>query len=34
MKLWFTEPGRPEYDQEAAELVYARTLEFLRAHLT
>jgi dienelactone hydrolase len=33
MKHWFTEPGRPEYDQEAAELVYARTVEFLRASL-
>lgn len=33
MKHWFTEPDRPEYDQEAAELVYARTVEFLRANL-
>jgi carboxymethylenebutenolidase len=33
MKHWFTEPDRPEYDEEAAELVYARTVEFLRANL-
>jgi carboxymethylenebutenolidase len=34
MKHWFTEPDRPEYDENAAELVYARTVEFLRANLT
>jgi carboxymethylenebutenolidase len=33
MKHWFTEPDRPEYDEQAAELVYARTVEFLRANL-
>jgi carboxymethylenebutenolidase len=33
MKHWFTEPDRPEFDQEAAELVYSRTVEFLRANL-
>jgi carboxymethylenebutenolidase len=33
MKHWFTEPDRPEYDEKAAELVYARTVEFLRATL-
>jgi carboxymethylenebutenolidase len=34
MKHWFTEPDRPEYDEKAAELVYSRTVEFLRANLT
>lgn len=34
MKHWFTEPGRPEFDEGAAELVYSRTVEFLRANLT
>jgi carboxymethylenebutenolidase len=33
MKHWFTEPDRPEYVAEAAELAYARTLEFVRANL-
>jgi carboxymethylenebutenolidase len=33
MKHWFTEPDRPEYDAQAPELVYARTVEFLRANL-
>ncbi len=33
MKHWFMEPDRPEYDEAAAELVYARTVEFLRANL-
>jgi len=33
MKHWFTEPDRPEYDEEAAELVYSRTVEFLRQNL-
>jgi carboxymethylenebutenolidase len=34
MKHWFTEPDRPEFDQHAADLVYSRTVEFLRANLT
>lgn len=34
MRHWFTEPDRPEFDGEAAELVYSRTVEFLRANLS
>jgi carboxymethylenebutenolidase len=34
VKHWFMEPDRPEYDEEAAALVYRRTVEFLRANLT
>jgi carboxymethylenebutenolidase len=33
-KHWFTEPDRPEFDEQAAELLYSRTVEFLRANLT
>ncbi|MDH4334997.1 MAG: dienelactone hydrolase family protein [Chloroflexota bacterium] len=33
MRHWFTEPDRPEFDEKAAELVYARTVEFLRTNL-
>jgi carboxymethylenebutenolidase len=33
VKHWFTEPARPEFDEKAADLVYARTVEFLRANL-
>ena len=33
-KHWFMEPDRPEYNEEASELAYRRTVEFLRAHLT
>jgi carboxymethylenebutenolidase len=34
MKHWFMESDRPEFDEEAAELAYSRTLKFLRANLT
>lgn len=34
MKHWFTEPDRPEFDQQAAELVYSRTVAFLQDNLT
>ncbi|MEO8639106.1 MAG: dienelactone hydrolase family protein [Chloroflexota bacterium] len=30
---WFMEPDRPEFDKKAAEQVYSRTVEFLRANL-
>jgi carboxymethylenebutenolidase len=33
MKHWFMEPDRPEFNADAAELVYSRTVEFLRANL-
>jgi carboxymethylenebutenolidase len=32
-KHWFMEPDRLEYDEEATELAYSRTVEFLRANL-
>jgi len=32
-KHWFMEPDRPEFDSEATELAYGRTVEFLRANL-
>jgi carboxymethylenebutenolidase len=32
-KHWFMESDRPEYDAEAQELAYGRTVEFLRRHL-
>ena len=32
-KHWFMEPDRPEFDPDAAELAYRRTVEFLRANL-
>jgi carboxymethylenebutenolidase len=31
---WFAEPDRPEYNQQAGELAYRRTVEFLHANLT
>ena len=33
-KHWFMEPDRPEFDEHAAELVYSRTVDFLRANLS
>ena len=33
-KHWFIEADRPEYNEEASELAYRRTVEFLRANLT
>lgn len=32
-KHWFIETDRPEFDSDAAELAYSRTVEFLREHL-
>jgi carboxymethylenebutenolidase len=32
-KHWFMEADRPEFDEKAAELAYARTVDFLRANL-
>ena len=32
-KHWFIEPDRPEFDREASELAYQRTVAFLREHL-
>jgi carboxymethylenebutenolidase len=33
-KHWFMEPDRPEYEADAAEQAYARTVEFLRRHVS
>lgn len=33
-KHWFAEADRPEYNAEASELAYRRTVQFLRANLT
>ncbi|MFL5945029.1 MAG: dienelactone hydrolase family protein [Gaiellaceae bacterium] len=33
-KHWFMEADRPEYDAEAAEQAYARTVEFLHRHVS
>jgi len=33
-KHWFMEPDRPEYNEEASELAYRRTVDFLRANLS
>jgi carboxymethylenebutenolidase len=32
-KHWFIEADRPEFDKDAAELAYSRTVHFLRANL-
>lgn len=32
-KHWFIEPDRPEFNADAAELAYSRTVAFLRQHL-
>jgi len=33
-KHWFMEPDRPEHNEEATELAYRRTVDFLHANLT